>query len=52
MPFGRLNAYASYTDIESKKRERKHIILVLGLVIGLVMVKFLTFLGVGISPAY
>ena len=49
MPFGRLNAYAFYADIEFMERDRRLIILVLGLAIGLVMVKFLV---KSISPAY
>lgn len=49
MPFGRLNAYASYADIEFMERDHRLIILVLMIAIGLVMAKFL---GMGISPAY
>ncbi len=49
MPFGRLNAYAPYADIEFMARDRRLIILVLLLVIGLVMAKFLV---TGISSAY
>ena len=43
-PFGRLNAYASYADIVSMERDRRLKalpILVLALVIGLIVVKFL-----------
>ena len=50
MPFGRLNVYASYADIECMERKQKSLsLLVLGLVIGLVIAKFL---GSAISSAY
>ena len=52
MPFGRLNAYASYTDIEFMERNRRLKtlpILLLALVIGLILVKFL---GTTLNRAY
>ncbi len=49
MPFGRLNAHAGFVDIEFMTRDRRLIILVLGLAIGLVIFKFL---APGNSSAY
>lgn len=52
MPFGRLNAYAAFTDIEFMERYRRRstlLSLVLALVIGLVIVKYL---GGTLSRAY